>query len=102
MPGIVRWGRATPSGAPLGAAAEARRLEVSLLDVLERLVETAYSRDKRAALKMANLRLAVARPLWRLTHELQAISTRPYAHGAELMDDLGRQVGGWLHNSREG
>ncbi len=29
------------------------RLEVTLLDVLERLVEAAYSRDKRAALKMA-------------------------------------------------
>lgn len=50
------------------------RLEVSLLDALERLVEACYSRDKRAPLKMANLRLAVARHLWRLKHELQAIS----------------------------
>jgi hypothetical protein len=40
---------------------------------------------------MANLRFAAARHLWRLAHELQAISTRRYAHGAELMDDLGRQ-----------
>jgi hypothetical protein len=51
---------------------------------------------------MANLRFAAARHLWRLAHELQAISTRRYAHGAELMDDPGRQVGGWLRNSREG
>jgi len=78
------------------------RLEGALLDVLERLVEAAYSRDKRAPLKVANLRLAVARHLWRLAHELQAISTRRYAHGAELMDALGRQVGGWLRSSREG
>jgi hypothetical protein len=78
------------------------RLEVALLDVLERLVEAAYSRDKQAPLRMANLRLEVARHLWRLAHELQAISTRCYAHGAELMDDLGRQVGGWLRSSRAG
>ena len=33
---------------------------------------------------------------------LEAVSTRGYAHGAGLMDDLGRQVGGWLRSSREG
>ncbi|MEA3411591.1 MAG: diversity-generating retroelement protein Avd [Pseudomonadota bacterium] len=76
------------------------RLETSLLEVLELLVEASYSRDKRAALRRANLRLETARHLWRLAHELQDLSTRRYAHGAALFDDLGRQVGGWLRSQQ--
>ena len=75
------------------------RLETVLLDVLELLVEAAYTRAKRAPLGRANLRLELARHLWRLAHELRIVSTRRYAHGAKLMDDLGRQVGGWLKAS---
>ncbi len=76
------------------------RLERGLLDVLELLVEAAYTRQKQTPLKRANLRLAVVRHLWRLAHELKAISTRRYEHGATLIDDLGRQVGGWLRSRR--
>ncbi len=72
------------------------RLESTLIEVLELLVEAAFSRVKQDALKRANLRLEVARHLWRLAHELQVIPLRQYEHGARLMDDLGRQVGGWL------
>ena len=78
------------------------RLERTLLDVLELLLEAAYTRNKATALQRANLRLEVARHLWRLAHELEAVSIRRYAHGAGLMDDLGRQIGGWLRGSRPG
>ena len=78
------------------------RLERALLDVLELLLEAAYTRTKLPALQRANLRLEVARHLWRLTHELEVISTRRYAYGARLMDELGRQLGGWLRSRREG
>ena len=71
-----------------------------MLDVLELLLEAAYTRAKQPALQRANLRLELARHLWRLAHELEAISTRRYEHGARLMDDLGRQIGGWLRSSR--
>jgi hypothetical protein len=37
---------------------------------------------------------------WRLGFELKDIATRQYKHGAKLIDDLGRQIGGWLR-SRE-
>ena len=76
------------------------RLETGLLDVLELLVEAAYSRNKEQALKRANLKLERVRHVWRLSHELKVIATRQYEHGAKLIDDLGRQIGGWLR-SRE-
>ncbi len=72
------------------------RLESGLIEILELLVEAAYARDKRAILKRANLRLAVVRHLWRIAHELKTIPTKRYGHGAKLLEDLGKQIGGWL------
>jgi hypothetical protein len=72
------------------------RLETGFLSILEALVEAAYSRDKRASLTRANRQLAVNRHLWRLALELQVINLKRYEHGAKLMEDLGRQIGGWL------
>ncbi|MBI4003060.1 MAG: diversity-generating retroelement protein Avd [Nitrospira defluvii] len=74
------------------------RIEAGLLEVLELLVEAAYSRKKEASLRRANLQLEVVRHLWRLAHELKVMATRRYEHGATLMDDLGRQIGGWLRS----
>lgn len=73
------------------------RLETSLLQVLEGVTEAAYSRGSRKAsvLRQSNLKLQVARHLWRLSQELKVISLRRYRHGAGLMEALGKQIGGW-------
>ena len=78
------------------------RLESRLLEVLELLVEAAYSRNKSNLLRRANIQLAVVRHLWRLAHELKEISARRFEHGARLQDNLGRQIGGWLKSVRQG
>jgi hypothetical protein len=75
------------------------RLESGLIEVLELLVEAAYTRNKENPLRRANLRLEVVRHLWRLAHELKAIATRQYEYGAKLIDALGRQIGGWLRST---
>ena len=77
------------------------RIESALLEVLERLLEAAYSRGqaKVAALRAANLRLGVVRHLWRLGHRLHAVAARQYGHGAGLIEDLGRQIGGWYREA---
>lgn len=74
------------------------RIESALLDVLEALLEAAYSRDKAAALKRANLRLEIARHLWRLCLELRVVAMKRFEQGARLMDGVGRQIGGWLRS----
>jgi hypothetical protein len=76
------------------------RLEQEVLAVLALLAEAAYSRDKDALLQRANVRIEVSRHLWRLAHEMQIISTRRYEYGSRLLDDVGRQVGGWLRSRR--
>ena len=74
------------------------RIEAGLLEVMELLVEAAYTRNKDASLRRANLKLEVVRHLWRLANELKVMATRQYEHGARLIDDLGRQIGGWLRS----
>ncbi len=59
------------------------RLQTTALLVLETLIEAAYTRDRSALLQKANLELEKLRFWIRLAH-------------ARLIDDLGRQVGGWL------
>ena len=65
---------------------------------LDSLIEASYTHNKQQALQRANLRLESARHLWRLSYELKAIATRRYEHGARLMNDVGRQIGGWLRS----
>ena len=74
------------------------QLEQGVLGLLRLLVEAAYSRDKVPLLQRANRDLEVLRHLWRAGYELQVVAHRQYEHGARLMDDVGRQIGGWLRN----
>ncbi len=71
------------------------RIETGLLEVLEGLVDAAYSRRKADVLLRANRRLDVVRHLWRLSYRLQAVSGKGYGHGSRLLVELGRQIGGW-------
>ncbi|QEP42380.1 diversity-generating retroelement protein Avd [Ectothiorhodospiraceae bacterium BW-2] len=77
----------------------AERIESGLLDVLEHLVEAAYSNRPATPLGKANLRLQRVKHLWRLSVELNITGQQQYAYAAELMEQLGRQIGGWYQSS---
>ena len=79
----------------------ATRIEEGFLFVLERLLEAAYSSNRQASLRAANLRLEVVRHLWRLCLELRAVSRSGWSHGAGQMLELGRQIGGWQKASAQ-
>lgn len=74
------------------------RIENGFLVVLENLIEAAYSRQKKAALQQANRQLEINRHLWRLAYELKLISIKAYEHGSKLINNIGRQIGGWLQS----
>ncbi len=72
------------------------RLENHALLVLEHRVKAAFSTGKAGALEYASRKLNVLKHLWRLAYELKAVAHKAYQHGARLMVDPGRQIGGWL------
>lgn len=74
----------------------ADRMENLMLDILGQLIEAAYSRDKKNALKSANLKLEQLRYLVRLSKDLKLISLNHYEFSARSFEGIGSSIGGWL------
>jgi hypothetical protein len=72
------------------------RIQALGQEVLEALIEANYSRERRAHLAKANLALEKLRFFIRLSLEMHFFDPRRYEHAARSIDDIGRQVGGWL------
>ena len=77
------------------------RIDNLALDVVEDLVEARYSRDRRAVLARANLRLEKLRVLLRLRHALGYFPHARYEHAMRCVNDVGKMVGGWLRHRVE-
>ena len=71
------------------------RIQTAAMDVLDHLIEAAYSRDKLALLNRANLQLEKLRYLFRLAFDLKIMDMRRYEISARALDEIGRMVGGW-------
>ncbi|MDZ7621121.1 MAG: hypothetical protein U5O69_01285 [Candidatus Competibacteraceae bacterium] len=41
------------------------------------------------------------RHLWRVSQSLKSLPTKQYAHGAGLLEELGRQIGGWRRDAAQ-
>ncbi len=76
------------------------RIQNLALDLVEDLVEARYTREKRAILRRANLRLEKLRMLVRLSHAQRWLSNDGYRHAAKTLNQVGQQLGGWLREQR--
>jgi len=74
----------------LGTAMENR-----LQTILALLLRAKYTKDKAALLADANIELEVLRFQVRLAKDLKALPARSHGHAAKVMDEIGRQIGGW-------
>jgi len=76
------------------------RVENLLLDILTNLTAANYSAEtRRKNLIEANLKLDHLRILVRLCKDLNLLSFKSYAYQAEIVNEIGRQVGGWMKGS---
>ena len=71
------------------------RLTSHGLDLLSMLVEAAYARQKTDLLEQASRKVNSAGYLLRMAKDLKLMSLDSYGHSAELLDEIGRMVGGW-------
>ena len=76
------------------------RLISGLYDLLEGLVAARYATAKLERLEPLNARLDLLRMQIRLLHSFQLIDTRRYEHVARLVEEVGRQLGGWISQQR--
>ena len=74
------------------------RIESALLDSLSMLVEAQYSpaREKLVILRRVNLNLEQIRFLIRVSKDLRFLSLGAYEFSARSLNEIGRQLGGWM------
>lgn len=79
----------------------ALRLQNTALDFHELLIAAGKSQrgERRRLLQQADIRLEQLRLHWRLCRTLDLIEPGRYEHGARLIDEVGRLLGGWLAES---
>jgi hypothetical protein len=76
------------------------RVERSLYDLLETLIQAKYTRNRRALLESANLKLEVLRFQMRLAKDLQCLKAKSYGFATKAIDEIGKLIGGWLRSGR--
>lgn len=76
----------------------ALRLQNTALDLHELLVAAGKSQrgERRRLLQQADIRLEQLRLHWRLCRTLGLVESGRYEHGARLVDEVGRLLGGWI------
>jgi hypothetical protein len=76
----------------------AKRLQDAALDLHELLVAAGKSQrgERRRYLQQADIRLEQLRLHWRLCRSLNLIRPERYEHGARLINEIGRLLGGWI------
>lgn len=79
------------------------RMQTTLYTVLEKLIEARYNKAaRRELLGDVNIELEKARYQLRMARDLGLWDAKRQEHGAGLIDEVGRQVGGWLASCSAG
>jgi hypothetical protein len=77
-------------------------IERQLQSILGLLVRAKYSREKAALLTTANIELEVLRFQMRLAKDLRILPVKSHGFGADKVQAIGAQVGGWLRSKGAG
>jgi hypothetical protein len=71
------------------------RIEDTLLDLLEVLIEARYQRQNASTLDRANVLLERFRFQMRLAKDLKVLALNSFEFQAKSVDEIGRMIGGW-------
>jgi hypothetical protein len=77
------------------------RSENAILDVIECILEAGYVRsgDKITLLERASLKLNILRFFIRLLKETHSLDVKKYTTLQEMIDEIGRMLGGWIRST---
>ena len=77
----------------------ADRIERILLDIMEMLIESVYSKERRAVLIKVNLKLDVLRYMMRIAKDMKYVNINSYDYFCQSVLEIGRMAGGWMKAS---
>jgi len=73
----------------------AQKIENTALNFLESIIQSNNDFDKKESLQKAIIELDKLRIFFRLSKDLQFISFAQYEYGSNLINEIGRMLGGW-------
>lgn len=76
-----------------------RLISISL-EVLEKIIEAIYQKERGSILRYINLLLEKIRVFFRICFQRTYISGRQYRYISEEVDTAGKMVGGWLRDNQ--
>jgi four helix bundle protein len=79
-----------------------QQLENTMLEILKGIIQANQERNKLDILKQVSIDLDKFRILYRLAKDLRFMSVRQYQFGAEKINEVGKILGGWMKNYRQG
>jgi len=80
-----------------------QRCENLILDILENILWASQlpKKDKLPILEKASLKLNFLRVFLRLCKEIKTIDNKKYVLLQEIIDEIGRMLGGWIRSTRQ-
>jgi len=71
------------------------RIENLALDIIEGIVDSRYSGEKKAILRRIDLDLEKLRVLLRMCHDLRILDGKGYEFASRQINETGKMIGGW-------
>lgn len=80
-----------------------QRCDNIILEILENflLASQMYKAEKSPILEKISVKLNFLRVFFRLMKEVKTIDNKKYAALQELVDEIGRMLGGWIKSTKE-
>jgi hypothetical protein len=77
------------------------RMVAALYELMEGFVTARYAKNKREILEPLSGKLDILQYQTRLLLDFQLVEVKRYEHASRLLDELGRQLTGWLGQQRQ-
>jgi len=78
-----------------------QKIEQINLDLIELLIGAGSNKDKKLLyLGKAAIKLDLLKMLIRLAEEVKAIPTKKYLHLQEILQEIGKMLGGWIRSTK--
>ena len=71
-------------------------MQRGLYEILDDLIRAKYAREKLDLLREINVKLEILRYQVRIARDLKVMSVKSYKHCSDLVNEVGRLVGGWI------
>ena len=74
----------------------ANKIEMSLLEIMELIIEAVYSKEKKKYLYSANMKIEKTRYLIRISKDLKFLPIKKYEYISKGLNDIGIELGAWI------